>query len=254
MQSLTRDGATFNNATPAALLGFTRWLTPAIVWLGLGELTWLVYWFLRPATTSPAFTVTVVGWVAVMLLWLAAVMVLGTRGFFLAQSRRLSNMVGVMFVVAVSAGWFAATGVGQIGILAAAAAVPDVQMAGVHILRLLAVGTVVKYVQRQLPLHFVLLGSMPDVLFAVSAVVVTTLTMAGPLPAAFLLVWHTVGILVFFGAGVSMFFSVPSPLRLFHTQPDASLVFRFPMVLAPNFTVPLFIVAHLFAIAGLLVR
>ena len=48
-----------------------------------------------------------------------------------------------------------------------------------------------------------------------------------------------------------MYFSVPSPLRLTHRPPDTSIVFEYPMVLAPNFTVPLFIVAHLFALVKL---
>lgn len=66
-----------------------------------------------------------------------------------------------------------------------------------------------------------------------------------------LIVWHIVGFSLFLGAGISMFFSVPSPIRIYHTQPDTSLVFRFPMLLAPNFTVPLFMLAHLFALTKL---
>ncbi len=53
------------------------------------------------------------------------------------------------------------------------------------------------------------------------------------------------------GAGISMFFSVLSPLHIFHSKPDASIVFQFPMVLAPNFTVPLFMLAHAFALVKL---
>ncbi len=49
-----------------------------------------------------------------------------------------------------------------------------------------------------------------------------------------------------------MFFSVPSPLRIYHSKPDASIVFQFPMLLAPNFTVPLFMLAHLIALVKLL--
>ncbi len=61
------------------------------------------------------------------------------------------------------------------------------------------------------------------------------------------------GFLVFFGAGISMFFSVPSPFRIHHGVPDASIAFRFPMFLAPNFTVPLFMLAHAFALVKLTV-
>ena len=74
----------------------------------------------------------------------------------------------------------------------------------------------------------------------------------GPLGSSFLVTWHVIGFSLFLGAGLSMFFSVPSPLRIYHTQPDAAIVFRFPMVLAPNFTVPLFMIAHLLAQVKLL--
>ncbi len=43
-----------------------------------------------------------------------------------------------------------------------------------------------------------------------------------------------------------------SPLRIYHDKPDASIVFQFPVVLAPNLTVPLFMIAHLFALVKLL--
>ena len=122
----------------------------------------------------------------------------------------------------------------------------------IHILRLLAIGSIIKFIHRELPLHFVLLGSIPDFLFAVSAVVLAVLEADGPLDRSFLVAWHVIGFSVFLGAGVSMFFSVPSPLRITHNKPDTSIVFQFPMVLAPNFTVPLFMIAHLFALVKLI--
>ena len=75
---------------------------------------------------------------------------------------------------------------------------------------------------------------MPDFLFAVSAVVLVVLGTNDPLAHGFLIAWHLFGFSIFTGAGVSMFFSVPSPLRIYHMQPDASIVFQFPMVLAPT--------------------
>ena len=93
---------------------------------------------------------------------------------------------------------------------------------------------------------------MPDFLFAVSAVVLVMLGANDPLAHGFLVAWHLFGFSIFTGAGVSMFFSVPSPLRIYHNKPDASIVFQFPMVLAPNFTVPLFMIAHLIALVKLL--
>ena len=84
-----------------------------------------------------------------------------------------------------------------------------------------------------------------------SALVVTFLAGSDNLGNEFLVVWHFVGLFVFLGPGVSMFFSVPSPLRIYHDQPDTFIVFKYPMLLAPNFTVPLFMLAHAFALVKL---
>ena len=96
-----------------------------------------------------------------------------------------------------------------------------------------------------------ILGSTPDFLFAVSAVVLSIFAATAPIGHQLLIVWHVVGIAAFLGAGFSMFLSVPSPLRIYNDKPDTAIVFQFPMVLAPNFTVPLFILAHGVALAKL---
>jgi len=180
------------------------------------------------------------------------VIVVGKRGFFLEHTRWLSNLVGVMLVLGFAAVLFGAIGVAREGLLSAASATTDLQLVSIHVLRLLAIGGIIKYIQGQLPLHFIILGALPDFLFGVSAIVVTILAANGPLGRDFLTVWHLVGFSLFLGAGISMFFSVPSPLRIYHGEPDASIVFRFPMLLAPNFTVPLFMLAHAFALVKLI--
>ena len=222
-----------------------------IILLGLGELAWIGFWLLKFGHTTSGYMVTVVVWLVLMLAWMALVIYLGNRGVFLRHTRWLSNLVGFAVVLAFAAVWFGAIDVAREGFLSAASHVPDLQLASFHVLRLLAIGTVIKYVQGELPRHFVILGSAPDFLFAVSAVVVSIFAASAPLGQDVLIVWHIVGILVFFGAGFSMFFSLPSPLRIYHDKPDASIVFQFPMVLAPNYTVPLFILAHAVALTKL---
>ena len=228
-------------------------LRPLIVWLGLTELGWIAYWLLRTGDTSPGYTTTVVAWIVAMLGWLALAIYVGRRGFFLEHTRWLSNLVGAVMVVTFAIVVFGAVPAAREGLASAATATTDRELASIHILRLLAIGAIIKYVQRELPLHFVILGALPDFLFAVSAVVVTFLAGNGFLGQEFLFTWHSIGFLVFFGAAISMFFSVPSPFRIYHGVPDASIAFRFPMFLAPNFTVPLFMLAHVFALVKLTV-
>ena len=226
-------------------------LRPLIVWLGLTELAWIAFWLLRSGDAASGYLATVVVWIVAMLGWMVVVIVGGTRGVFLKRTHWLSNMVGVVLVVAFAALLFGASAAAREGVIRAASGTTDLELASIHILRLLAIGTVVKYRQGELPLHFVVVGAIPDFLFAVSAVVVTFMAVNGPLASAFLIAWHWVGFSAFMGAGISMFFSVPSPLRIYHSKPDSSIVFQFPMLLAPNFTVPLFMLAHLFALVKL---
>ena len=84
-----------------------------------------------------------------------------------------------------------------------------------------------------------------------SGVALAVLGTNGPLDYNFLVAWPLIGFSVFFGPGISMFFSVPSPLRIYHNELDASIIFRFPIVLAPNFTVSLFMIAHHFSLVKL---
>ena len=228
-------------------------LRPLIVWLGLTELAWISYWLLRTGYTTSGYTTTVVVWVVVMLGWLALAIYVGRRGFFLDHTRWLSNLVGSVMVVTFAIVLFGAVPAAREGLASAATATTDQELVTIHILRLLAIGTIIKYLQRQLPLHFLILGSLPDFLFAVSAVVVTFLAGNSSLGQDFLFTWHLIGFLVFFGAGISMFFSVPSPFQIYHGVPDTSITFRYPMFLAPNFTVPLFMLAHVFALVKLTV-
>ena len=159
----------------------------------------------------------------------------------------------ILEVAAVSLGVlaFGATEGLREGVLMAAANTSDLQLISIHILRIAAIGTLVKYVQGEFPLHFIVLGAMPDFVFAVSAIVLAIWSAGGPLPQELLIAWHATGFLLFFGAGLTMFFSVPSPLRITRAKPDTSIAFRYPMALAPNFTVPLFMLAHLFALTKL---
>lgn len=229
-----------------------EFLRPLIIWLGLTELVWIAYWLLRNDSAGFGYTATVVGWFVALLAWMAWVIHGGRRGLFLKHTRWLSNLVGAVTVVAFSAALFMSVPGAWEELARTAALATTEELASIHILRLLAVGTIVKYLQRQLPLHFFILGSLPDFLFAISAIIVAFPSGDGFVSREFLIAWHCTGALVFMGAGISMFFSVPSPFFIYRSAPDASIAFRFPMLLAPNFTVPLFMLAHAFALVKFL--
>ncbi|MEH6628283.1 MAG: hypothetical protein V7739_17710 [Motiliproteus sp.] len=226
-------------------------IRPLIIWLGLLELAWTGSWLLGALSGGTGYIAITVVWMISTFAWMVAAISMAKKGIYLKFSSHFSNLLGFLFVISYSVVLFASTDVGRSGLLLAASQASDSEMVAFHTLRLLAIGTIIKYRQGQLPLHFLILGSVPDFLFALSAVVIVVIGTNVSLDSDFLILWHCIGIGVFFGAGISMFFSVPSPIRISHNKPDSRLTFEFPMVLAPNFTVPLFALAHMFALAKL---
>ena len=228
-------------------------LRPMIIWLGIVELAWISYWLLSGSQSSALYIGIVIFWIISMLAWLGSASFMGMRGAYLRHTAYFSNLIGFASVIVFFTLIFCFIPIVWETFIIAAQDIPDVQLIAIHVLRLLAIGTIIKYLHGELPLHFLVLGSFPDFFFAISAVVVTTLTINGHLLGHnFLVAWHLLGSVVFLGAGFSMFFSVPSLLRFSYHKPDASIVFRFPMLLAPNFTVPLFVIAHLIALVKLM--
>jgi hypothetical protein len=223
-------------------------IRPMIIWLGLFELSWIAYWLLPDLGGSDIQTNNTIVWTIMMLFWLYTVIKLVRKGVYLKYSYLFSNLIGFFAVIIFPIVLFGRSESAIDGLVQAANQVSDYQLIGFHVLRLLAIGTIIKYRQGQLPFHFFIFGSMPDFLFSLSAVALLLFDSSLSLGSGFYLIWHCVGMLVFFGAGISMFLSVPSVIRIYHDKPDTTLVFSFPMVLAPNFTVPLFVVAHLFAV------
>lgn len=221
---------------------------PLIIWLGLIELAWIGYWLHADPDKGVVYTGFTIFWILSMLVWMYAVVAVAKKGIYWKYSFLFSNLLGFAFVIFYPVVLFSSTDIGMDGLAHAISLVSDKQFIFFHTMRLLAVGTIIKYMQGQLPLHFLVLGSITDFMFALSAVILAVIGATASLTSDFYIVWHCIGIGVFFGAGISMFFSVPSPFRMFYDKPDTELVFKYPMVLAPNFTVPLFVVAHLLAL------
>ena len=184
-------------------------LRQLIIWLGLIELAWGAYWLLSIDHAAPQFVGVVLIWVVGMLAWIGAVVLVGKRGVFLQRTRYLSNLVGVTVVLAFPFLLFGAVPVAMEGVIVAAKNTPDIQLIAIHILRVLAIGALIKYQHGELPLHFVILGAVPDLFFGFSAIVVLALAINGLVGPEFLITWHLIGFSVFFGAGISMFSPCP---------------------------------------------
>ncbi len=117
-----------------------------------------------------------------------------------------------------------------------------VSLMRIHGLRILAVGTVYKYIIGELPGHFVLPAGVPDFLFGISA-----LFLPGRIAKAsktIIITWNALGILIFLSALFFMQLSIPGPLLTFTGEPTTREVISFPMSMVPSFVGPLFIALH----------
>ena len=145
-------------------------IRPLIIWLGLILLAWISTWLLATVPSSGQFFQTVISWVILMLVWGVIAIALGKRGTYLKYTYLFSNLLGFSFVLATFFVLFVTTPGTFDQLILAAKSTSDLQLIAIHILRLLAIGTIIKYLHGELPRHFLMLGSLPDFLFAISAV------------------------------------------------------------------------------------
>lgn len=108
-----------------------------------------------------------------------------------------------------------------------------------HVLRVAAIGGIVKGAQGLLPESFAYPIGIPDLIFGVvSLVLARGYNRYRPARSA-LIAWNLAGMGVLMTAPVLMQLGLPGRLYTFTSQPDASALFEFPMVLAPTLVVTL---------------
>ncbi len=115
---------------------------------------------------------------------------------------------------------------------------PHHWLTGIHGLRILALGTLIKASMGLFPEKFAWFVGGADLLFGLSAIAVTLLIRRGRLTEGFLLVWHLIGALVIVAP-------VAGLMHIFMQEALFSKLFAFPMVLAPALVVPSFVMLNL---------
>ncbi|MET0061650.1 MAG: hypothetical protein ABW176_05060 [Candidatus Thiodiazotropha endolucinida] len=111
-------------------------------------------------------------------------------------------------------------------------------LSGIHILRILALGTLLKASNDLFPQMFAWFVGGPDLLFGASAIIVTLLARSGRLSDRFILYWHLAGALV-------IVLPVAGLMHLFMAEPLFAELFMFPMVMAPALIVPTLVLLNL---------
>ncbi|MEW8523194.1 MAG: hypothetical protein AB2552_09125 [Candidatus Thiodiazotropha endolucinida] len=111
-------------------------------------------------------------------------------------------------------------------------------LSGIHILRILALGTLLKASNDLFPQMFAWFVGGPDLLFGASAIIVTLLARSGRLSDRFILYWHLAGAL-------AIILPVAGLMHLFMAEPLFAELFMFPMVMAPALIVPTLVLLNL---------
>jgi len=106
-----------------------------------------------------------------------------------------------------------------------------------QVLRVGALGGVVKGINGEITSSFVFWVGIPDFLFGVSAVIVGWLVVQEVVGNKFLMFWNLIGAAIIL---------VPTFLfsSYFMNEPGMSFIFEFPMVLAPSIVVPIFVLLN----------
>lgn len=185
---------------------------------------------------------------AVLCAWIIASSTLAVSGAYLDDRalRALPLLCGFLVPVGIVAAslWFSP--VLRSGVLAIIESLPLSWLIGTQAIRVTAIGTIVKYLDGELPGHFILPVGVPD--FAVG---LTALPMAWwasrnlERAKSSLIVWNLFGASIFLSAGILMHVSMPGPVQFFTSGPTTHTLFEFPLALVPTFLVPCFVGLHL---------
>ena len=213
---------------------------PFLVAAVFGYLAWLV----RRLSRQGAFTgverrrlFTVLG---VLLAWGAVTAALAFSGFY-TRPRFLSwapgywmpyvPVVMVMTLVLTSRSL-------RDGLRKLVDATPAAWLTAIHIVRILALGSLIKAANGLFPELFAGYVGVPDLLFGLSAIPVTLLVARGRLSGMPLVAWHVIGAMVIIVPAVGF-------MHLFMKEPLFDRLFAFPMALAPTLVVPTLVMLNL---------
>ncbi len=127
-------------------------------------------------------------------------------------------------------------------------AIPRESWAWLQVLRIAAIGTLLKTFSGEFPIYFELFVGVPDLIFGVSAVFVALSCRRGTMSARRFRVWNLIGAgIIVLPAGIIIQMGLPGAMQVFTEEPTTIEVLRFPMVLAPSVVVPLFVLFNLLA-------
>ena len=129
-------------------------------------------------------------------------------------------------------------------------ATPTHWIIGIHALRILAIGSLIKAWNGAFSMSFAIWVGIPDLLFGVSALVMYWMARQGRVSSLGLMVWNALGVLVIIpGAPLVAQAGLPGAFFRSNETPSMMTLYEFPMVLAPSLVVPVFVLFNLIVAA-----
>ena len=134
-------------------------------------------------------------------------------------------------------------------------ATPLSWLVGFQALRVLAIGGVLKAANGEFSRYFGFYIGIPDLLFGLSALVMTWLVARGSISNTAVAIWNLIGALIILPTGIILLqMGLPGALQYFDETPGIATIFEFPMALAPTVVVPIFVMMNLFIAVRLIER
>lgn len=180
--------------------------------------------------------------------WALITSLLAIRSFYVETSRFFTMDLGTFVPFAITGG-FLINRRARRSLTEWIVNIPLRQLTWVHIIRVAAIGSILKMWKGFLPAHFIVPVGIPDFLFGLSVPLMAWLVFKKKVVGKDVLIaWNAIGALLFFPSMVLLYLSMPGPIQVFTDGPSTLEVFRFPMALVPTFLAPLFITIHCAAI------
>ena len=117
---------------------------------------------------------------------------------------------------------------------------------GIHVLRILAVGTLIKAYKGEFSMSFATWVGIPDMLFGLSALFMLWLATKDRINNFGFMLWNMLGVLVIIpGAPIVAQMGLPGVFFNITETPTMVTLYEFPMVLAPSLVVPIFVTLNM---------
>ena len=138
-------------------------------------------------------------------------------------------------------------------VLAIADETPASWFVGIQVLRIAALGTLIKTFTNEFPLEVELAIGITDLAFGLSAILIWRWLRTGRLSQDAVALWHFVGVAIIVLPGeIAMQSGLPGPWQVYSNPPTSAVMLDWPMVLAPSLVVPVFLLLNLFGATAII--